>query len=177
MILRALNDEVFYTEERITRVSPDDIGTLKARARQNPRGRARLCAHPDVDDPIHEMLIVHARGCYVRPHKHLSRAESYHVIEGSGAIVTFGDDGAVGEVIPIGDRASGRNFFLRLQETCYHTLFIESEVLVFHETTTGPFDGDSTVFAPWSPQEDDAAGLAAFKLRIQQICLGATDGS
>ena len=76
----------------------------------HPRSRIRLCAHPDVNDTLHEMLIVHEKGTYVRPHKHLNKTESVHIIEGSVDVVIFDDDGNITDVIQMGDYKSGRNF-------------------------------------------------------------------
>ena len=43
----------------------------------------------------------------------------------------------------------------------FHALIVETDHLVFHETTTGPFDPRTTEQAPWAPPADDAvAGLA-----------------
>ena len=56
----------------------------------------RLCAHPAVDDRLHEMVIAMARETYVRPHKHVNKSESVHVIEGLADAVLFDDAGNVG---------------------------------------------------------------------------------
>jgi hypothetical protein len=44
---------------------------------------------------------------------------------------------------------------------CYHTFIVKTDLL-FHETTTGPFDPADTLFAPWSPEETDPEGIRAF---------------
>jgi hypothetical protein len=44
----------------------------------------------------------------------------------------------------------------------FHTLLIRSDVLVFHETTDGPFDRRDTAFAPWSPEDRDVEAANAF---------------
>ena len=89
MKLKKFNDEVFYAEDSIVRVDSADIEKLKQKARQNPRRRARICAHSNIDDSIHEMLIVHEKSCYVRPHKHANKTESFHIIEGKVDIILF----------------------------------------------------------------------------------------
>jgi len=38
-----------------------------------------------------------------------------------------------------------------------------SDFIVFHEITNGPFiDKSDNIFAPWSPQEEDVAGIEKF---------------
>ena len=156
------NDEVLYTDDPVVQVSRADIQGLKQAALGNPRRRIRLCGHRDVDATLHEMLIVHTRDTYVRPHKHLGKSESFHVIEGLADIVVFDDSGNVTAVVPMGDYGSGRKFFYRLTDPCFHTLLISSDFFVFHETTNGPFVRADTVFAPWAPEDDDEAAGDCF---------------
>jgi len=49
-----------------------------------------------------------------------------------------------------------------MEEPVFHTLIIRSDVLVFHETTNGPFDRKDTVFAPWAPEDDDVDSVSIF---------------
>ena len=149
------NDEVLFAVDDLVKVDANDIEELKQKARLNPRRRVRLCAHKDLNDSIHEMLIVHEKNCYVRPHKHVGKTESFHIIEGSVDIILFDEDGQINEIIPMGDYASGRKFFYRLPSSHYHTLMIKSDVLVFHEITNGPFKPEDTVWASWAPNESD----------------------
>ena len=108
------------------------------------------------------MLIVLARGAYVRPHKHLHKPESFHVIEGTATVIFFDDTGTVEEVVRIGDFESGGSFYFRNDDQRYHTQIVTSDFLVFHETTNGPFNRADTVFAPWSPEEKNGAEVKAF---------------
>lgn len=164
--LTKLNDEVLVASSPLVQLGRADIEALKQRALGNPRRRIRICAHPDTADRLHEMLIVHTRGAYVRPHKHLQKSESVHIIEGEVNVVFFDDAGAVAEVVRMGDYGSGRKFYYRIGGPRYHTLLITSEFLVFHEVTNGPFRREDTVFAPWGPEEADAAACAAFQQRV-----------
>ena len=54
-------------------------------------------------------------------------------------MVTFNDLGDIVEIIELGDRRSGRNFYYRLPEGAFHTLLVRIEFIVLHEVTTGPF--------------------------------------
>jgi cupin fold WbuC family metalloprotein len=154
--------EVLYAEDPIVTVDAAAIEALKRGAMANPRRRIRLCAHRGVGDSLHEMLIVHTRDTYVRPHKHVDKCESFHVIEGDVDVVIFDDEGEVAEVIGMGSVHSGRRFFYRIADPLYHTLLIRSDVLVFHETTPGPFRREQTIFAPWAPEDGDAPAVSRF---------------
>lgn len=159
---RTVNPEVLYTESGVTPVDRSDVDLFKKLASENPRKRVRLCAHDAPSNTLHEMVIVHERGAYVRPHKHPGKSESSHVIEGVVDVVVFDDDGNVTDIIAMGDYASGRTFYYRMAVPLFHTLLIRSDVLVFHETTNGPFDRRETVFASWAPEDGDEPAIDAF---------------
>lgn len=157
MRFRRFNDEVLFSEDRILKVGHREIEYLKEHAALNQRRRIRLCAHKDPDDQVHEMLIVHSKNTYVRPHKHLTKSESFHIIEGCVDVIIFSDAGKVIEVVQMGDYLSGRKFFYMLSEPLYHTLIIHSQLLVFHESTNGPFRKSDLVCPTWAPDESDEA--------------------
>tara|TARA_B100002003_G_scaffold111468_1_gene103137 strand:+ start:426 stop:956 length:531 start_codon:yes stop_codon:yes gene_type:complete len=157
------NEEVLFTADDLVKVDANDIEELKQKARLNPRRRVRLCAHKDLNDSIHEMLIVHEKSCYVRPHKHINKMESFHIVEGKVDILLFDENGRINNLIPMGDFASGRKFFYRLPPSCFHTLIINSEVLVFHEITNGPFNPDDTVWADWAPAETEEYKVVEYR--------------
>jgi len=153
---RVESAEVLYAGEGIVTVDAATVAALVRDGLRNARHRIRLCTHTDARDAVHEMIIVHDRSCYVRPHKHLGKSESFHVIEGEVDVVIFDDVGRVSDVIPMGPYGSDKPFFYRIAEPLYHTLLIRSDVLVFHETTSGPFRREQTVLAPWSPVDSTA---------------------
>jgi cupin fold WbuC family metalloprotein len=161
-MIRKQNDEVIYTEDQVVQVKSSDIQWLKKQAEDNLRKRARLCTHTNTEDLLHEMFIVHANDTYIRPHKHPSKSESFHVIEGMVDVVLFDENGMISGVIRMGEYSSGRTFYYRVSDLFYHTLLIRSDVLVFHEITNGPFDRADTIFAGWAPEESDKKSCAAF---------------
>jgi cupin fold WbuC family metalloprotein len=160
--IKRVNDEVFLAEYGLVLVDQAQIDFLETQAARNPRHRARLCAHKDGQDRIHEMLIALTQEVYIRPHKHLNKSESFHVIAGSAMVVYFDDAGGIADVVYIGDASSGRPFYFRDDDERYHTQVITSPFLVFHEVTNGPFNRADTLFAPWSPEETDAQAVQAF---------------
>jgi cupin fold WbuC family metalloprotein len=166
MRTKPFNNEVLYPDEPIVRVDRRDMDMLTAGALANERKRKRLCAHQDVDDRLHEMLIIHTRDTYVRPHKHLNKSESFHVIAGRVDVVFFDENGRVDQVTQMGDYASGLCFYYRVQHPVYHTLLIQSDVLVFHEATNGPLDRRDTLFAPWAPDNDNTEAQSAFMSQL-----------
>jgi len=147
------NEEVLYPADDIVFVDSVDIEEMKKLALLNKRKRIRLCAHHSPTDLLHEMLIIHEKSCYVRPHKHLGKDESITVLEGEADVVLFNDDGSIQGVQSMGEINSGKKFFCRILDSVYHMLIIRSELLLFHECTQGPFNRDKTIFPDWAPVE------------------------
>lgn len=168
MRLRRFSEEVLYTEDDLVGLDSKGIEYLKEQALGTTRERMRICAHQDMADTLHEMMIVHHKGAFVRPHKHLGKIESCHIIEGEVDLVVYDDDGAVTDVVRMGDYASGKTFYHRMSEPRFHTLLIHSDVLVFHEITNGPFDRSATAFPAWAPEETDLEGVRQFMEDLAQ---------
>jgi len=152
---KRINKEVYSANSNIISTDFAEINRLKKEVLSTPYNRIRLCAHQNADDLLHEMLIVIAQGSYVRPHKHINKSESFHIIEGMLDVIIFNDNGDIIEIIPMGKPSSGRKFFYRLSMSWFHTLVLRTKVVVFHETTNGPFIKENTICAPWSPEPGD----------------------
>ena len=163
------SEEVLVSRGPITTIGRHDIEVLKTKALENERKRIRLCAHSSVEDKVHEMLIVHTKNTYVRPHRHLDKSESFHIIEGELDVVVFDDAGSIELVARLAEPASGGQFYYRLSDGPYHTVIIRSNIAVFHETTSGPFRKSETVFAPWSPDLSDTGADTYFNDLIERV--------
>lgn len=165
---RFQNPEVIYSDMEVVTASRADIDHLETLSSHNPRKRVRLCAHDSPADALHEMLIIHERSAYVRPHKHLGKSESMHVISGRVDMVMMDDHGEILQLIEMGDYASGLPFYERVDKPVFHTLIIRSEVLVFHEVTNGPFLPATTVFPDWAPDGSDVGLAESYIQNLEQ---------
>jgi cupin fold WbuC family metalloprotein len=161
------SEEVLYPAEEVVLVKGADVQEFKRLALLNPRKRIRLCTHRSPDETVHEMFIIHTDQTYVRPHKHIGKAESFSIIEGVVDVILFHDDGTILKVIRMGDIQSGNAFYYRLSEPIFHTLIIRSKILVFHEITQGPFLREQTEFAKWSPEKFDADWMDQLIKRVE----------
>jgi len=153
MRLKKINEEVLFNQEDIVCIDYNDIKYLKEKSVNNLSKKLRICAHTNVDDPLHEMIIAHSKGNYIRPHKHLFKSESFHIVEGYMDVIIFDDYGNVNRIIKMGEYSSNYSFFYRISFGFYHTIIPISEIVVFHEITNGPFQKDDNVWAEWSPKE------------------------
>jgi cupin fold WbuC family metalloprotein len=161
---------VFYTSRPFVLADAALLAFLKAAAARTPLRRARLCAHPDPGAAQHDMLIVSAAGTYVAPHRHPVKTESFVVLEGEADCLLFEADGRIADVVRMGSTGSGQPFFYRMPVNRYHSLAIRSEVLVFAESTMGPFSSAATENAPWAPGATETeAGLAFIRAAIERF--------
>jgi cupin fold WbuC family metalloprotein len=164
------SEEVLYSVNDTVFLKAEDLDELKRKALLTPRQRVRLCAHQSTEDRQHEMFIVHTRDCYVRPHKHIGKAESMTILEGEVDVVFFNEDGTILKTILMGPQNSGKIFYQRLSDAIYHTLIIQTDFLVFHEITEGPFLRGDTAFPDWAPSEQGVSSaqfIEKIKLQIK----------
>jgi cupin fold WbuC family metalloprotein len=166
MQIRSTQPDVFVTDEEIVEVNEALIARLRAEVPKSEKKRVRFCAHRDNRDRVHEMFIALGRDSYIAPHRHTGKTESFHVLDGEADIVIFDDAGAIRRVVRMGAPASGRTFFYRMSQPLFHTVLVQSDVVIFHETTNGPWVKGDWTLAPWAPAEDgDAARAYAEQLR------------
>lgn len=144
----------------------EDLEALKTELATVKSLRARICVHGSMEDPVHEMMLALGRGTWLRPHGHSGKSESFHVIEGQASVVIFDSAGAVQDWIRLGDLPSGLPFYFRIHEDLCHTLFVESDCLLVHETTRGPFRSGQSTVAPWSPAALDPDEVFAYREKL-----------
>ena len=130
--------------------------------------KSRICSHLSNKDKIHEMLIFHKKGAYVRPHKHLNKLESFHLISGKVRIIFFNNNGIPIKVVKMGEYSSGKIFYYKLLKSCFHTVLIDRDVL-FHEVTSGPYNKKQTIFAKWSPAQNDKRAVKQYLSKLKKI--------
>ncbi len=172
--LTRISDEVFVASEPIVRLDSSAIELVRDAALASAKGRARICAHKSASDSLHEMVIGLTADTYVRPHRHPSKVESFHVIEGAGEVVILTDTGTIDDVVALGD---GRAFYYRLDTPRFHTVLVRSPVLVIHEVTNGPFDRAETDFAWWAPDENDGVAAKAYMADLRDKADAWTRGA
>jgi cupin fold WbuC family metalloprotein len=124
---------------------------VRRAAAASPRLRARLCLHPSVDERLHNMLIVLRRGTRIPVHRHLEKAECYHVISGLMSLILCSESGGELRRVPLGAPDSGRSFVCRIAAGMWHTVEVESEEVILHESTIGPYQPADTEYRPSPP--------------------------
>jgi cupin fold WbuC family metalloprotein len=163
MALVQKSPEVFLAEGPISEVGPAEIDALKAAVKASAKRRARINAHLDGEDALHEMIIAIDATSYIRPHKHPGKSEAFHIVEGEVDIVVFADDGEIERIVTLGPPGGPRPFYYRMSQAFFHTLIIRSDLLVVHEITNGPFRPEATVFADFAPEDCDTDKAEAYQ--------------
>ena len=163
-----ISSEVYHSKEKVFSLTKVDIDNLISLAKKTSRNRIRYCAHSSGDDALHEMFIVHPKGAYVRPHLHIDKIESMLILDGEVDYVMFDYDGNINSIIKMGDFKSNKSFYQTIRKEQFHSLIIKSEWLVFLEITNGPFDKNDTIFAEWSPLENEKEKINLFMNKIKK---------
>ena len=159
-------NSVLFSQDDIAVVDAATLQSLRVLAAAAPLRRSRLCLHRTSDDLIQEMVIAFAKDSYVRVHRHRHKSESFHVLEGVLQVVFFNDEGVETRRIRLGDSASGFPSLYRLSCDAWHTVLVETESVIIHETTNGPFVPGEAEFASWSPDGSQPAEVSAFLNRL-----------
>lgn len=166
MKLKKASPEVYWAEGAVFSIGETEINFLKDQLAESPRGRVRINVHSSAQDKLHEMFIAIDRQSYVRPHQHKNKSESFHIVLGTVDVVIFDEQGGIQQIVSLGEQSKGRNFFYRLSIPLFHTLIIYSDVLVMQEVTNGPFVPSETIFANFSPEESDLAGVTDYQAQL-----------
>jgi cupin fold WbuC family metalloprotein len=159
--------DVIYFKNSLIKIKKKDIDLLREYSNNNIDQKSRYCNHKSKNSKLHEMIIFHKKGYYVRPHSHPNKTESVHLIKGKVDIVIFDNKGNISDIIKMGNYQSGDVFYYRMNNELTHTLIIKSSYIIFHETSLGPFKKKNTKFANWSPINKKSGFLNNLKKKIK----------
>lgn len=171
--LKKLAEEVYAIETGIAHFGKEEIQFVKDHVWATQRKRVRICMHNNIEEKLHEMLVCYVKETYVRPNRH-TKDESLHIIHGSADFIFLDEVGNPTCVVPLGESKSGKNFYLRVPKGVYHTLVIRSDIIVIHESISGPFRREDTEFAPWAPEETMKAEVVDYQNNLADIAAGNT---
>lgn len=146
------SENVFYSRDGIFVFTKEMKEYLTDFVSKKDFGIVRICAHKNHLDKLHEMIIVLKDSHYIPPHKHFNKSESFHVIDGSLAIVIFSDEGDIVKTIILA--ADGDFVYYRLSDELFHMVIGLSPFVVFHEITNGPFKQDDGELPIWAPNKN-----------------------
>ena len=153
---------IIYNSNEVFELSKNDLSVLRELAENADLRRSRICLHLSEKDSIQEMVIGLCRGSYIRPHRHIGKSESYHIIEGELTVIIFDESGQVTQRVEMSANDAHLNLICRLSKEAWHTVIPRTEYVAFHEVTNGPFKRSNSEYASWAPHESDSDAIALF---------------
>jgi len=150
----------YFCLQKPVRVDRDLIDELKRISLDRGRQNMRLCLHENADATFHDMIILEYQSVYNRPHKHASKGETYHMIEGTQGLFIFDQNGTVTDACKL---EPAGNFMFRVDNDMYHMVMPVSELVIYHEARLGPFKREiDSIFADWAPDGADPNAAADY---------------
>ncbi|MDA3967434.1 WbuC family cupin fold metalloprotein [Helicobacter sp. WB40] len=153
----------FYKEDsNFSYITNEDIEFVKNHCKEKKQS-TRICLHRNGESDLHNMLIAHLRGNYIRPHKNPTKSKAYQIVDGDMRIIGINYNEE-----KLFDINLANEKILRIEKDIYLLLLPVSEVVVFHEIALGPFiasnslRGGGQIYASFSPQENDKGGINEF---------------
>jgi cupin fold WbuC family metalloprotein len=156
-----------FAKQPFTLLDKTFIAQLKKDALKAELGRSRICLHPNHDDPIQEMIIVHSGRSLDRPHRHQNKSISIMVLEGVLRVPVFNDSGRVIKCFELSTMDSGSPFVTRFSLGEWYACVPMTDPVVIFESLSGPFSKGTDFYPEWAP--DGGAELADFLQRSATI--------
>jgi len=155
-------DAVYSTSSIIPTIKPEDMDFLYNKAKCEGVARIRINIHHQDDDLLHEMFIAIRSDSYIRPHKHLNKTESFHIVQGDVDVVIFEDDGTILDMIELSSNGK-KAFYYRLPQSIFHTLMVKSNIVIIHEITNGPFVQNDAIWSDFAPTNSDLNAIVLWE--------------
>ncbi len=156
----------YFSLRKPVAINGKTIDGLKQIARREQMD-IRICLHKDSESIFHNMILVQHSGNFHPPHKHPTKPECYHLIEGELGALHFDDEGNITKKCRLG---VNNNFIYRIEANEYHVVFPISEWVVYHESKPGPFLRKEDFIEPeWAPDLDDEQAVRRYNQTIHEI--------
>lgn len=136
----------YFSTKKPVCVSKGLIEKLKRISEENANANARLCLHASPDESLHDMIILEYQNKKCRkPHKHLEKEETLHMIEGKMMSLIFDDEGNLIEKTLLDDE----NLVYRTSKNQYHVWLPLTNHVIYREIKQGPFKQEDNIPPKW----------------------------
>lgn len=160
----------YFCRKKPVRVNVALIAELKEIAASLGDKNVRLCLHESPDAVFHEMITLECKGKYCRPHKHLTKGETCHIIEGLIGAFVFDDGGRVIDACLLEPRG---NFLYSIGVNMYHAIMPISDLVIYHESKPGPFLGEAdSLYPDWVPDWSDPVKARVYMAQLLNMVRG-----
>ena len=124
--------------------------------------------HPELSDPVQRLLNGLEPWTYIRPHKHITKEESFVLLRGTVLAVVFNDDGSIRDSAVLNEKNGVLG--IEFEEDSFHMLTSLESGSVAYEVKEGPFvphtEGSS---ASWAPKEGSPEAKAFLQKCFDQL--------
>lgn len=105
----------------------------------------RICMHDSPLSKFHNMIVLHQKKKFYKPHKHIKKSEIYTIIFGKLKVILFDDDGKKKFTILL-----KKNEIFHIPNNTFHTTIPVSNFVIFSESKLGPFlKKNDSIFPKW----------------------------
>lgn len=158
----------YFCKRLPVRVDARLVDELRELSNRHDGQNVRICLHSAPEVEHHDMVILEHPGRYYRPHKHIRKGETFHIIAGRLGVLIFEEDGTVVEACDLGP-----GDILRVGINMFHMVHPVTDPVIYHESNPGPFLGDAnSVFPDWAPDGSDPEAAAAYTDELAKLFPG-----
>lgn len=157
----------YFCRNRPVCVNTELISQLKEISRKlSGEKNIRVCLHENPGAKFHNMIILEHKDKYYRPHKHLKKGESFHIIEGLMGVFAFDDTGVIVDRCLL---EQGGSLIYRIEANTYHAVLPLSNFVIYHEAKLGPFIGkEDSIYASWAPDGNNSKEVLQYVSGLRQ---------
>lgn len=157
----------FFCKHDFVKITKKTIDMLIIESGKNNKCNARICLHNSPENNFHEMIVLEYSDKYYRPHKHLYKGESCHILRGKMAILYFGEEGELLNNAILGGK---KNIICRVGVNCYHAILPLTKHVIYCESKPGPYLGEKdSIYPKWAPDFSDKKAIEEYKKNILKI--------
>jgi cupin fold WbuC family metalloprotein len=157
----------YFCKNEPVRINKKLIAELKKNASAFPDKNLRICLHDTPEALFQNMIILERKNAYYRPHKHLDKGESFHIIEGRMAVFVFNHKG---EVVDSCILEPAGAIVYKVAVNSFHAIMPLTDLIIYHEAKPGPFLGQrDSIFPEWSAEDSDEDGVDRYKQMLFSV--------
>ena len=146
--LKKKNKRVFYSKIKDLKLSRQQIFLFRELSIINNQRVSRICLHQSDSSSLHEMIMVHSKPTKIGPLKQNKECISYHIIEGSIAILICDELQNIKNSYLLSSLSFSNEEFnsIRINPNEYRIVSSLSDHAIFLEITNGPFEDNDTIW-------------------------------
>ena len=129
----------------------------------------RICLHKGRSDNHHDMIILQQKKNFYKPHKHLRKGKTFHMVRGKMIIVVFANNGKISSCSLL-----KKEDIYRMPMNKFYTMIPISKFVIYQESKVGPFlKKRDSIFPKWLKKFDKKKEIDLFNSHVKKILRNA----